>query len=262
MGWWKDSHKERDIEVGDEPLDLLRECLLNFSTSYQDELGRKPRLEELAFSLNATLRMCPELFDDLAENAVTTEFKVKKAGKVRQYVAGDVFAIPLAGKEYAYGRILKQTSAGHLVEIYKVRTKHLLPLDQLSERHKQVLTNKHVNGIVAFARGRWPIIGHEDLAKSFRLPAFFIGSRASGPILVQGDTQRPCDPDEVKGIEPMTMFTPQCIEEHLARNDNDPWPEVIQGMKNTIGYAQEVRDIAEYFGRRPKSARACARFES
>src|SRR5207244_595276 len=112
---------------GDEPIDLLRDCLERVIHCYEQDVGRKPSSPEVLECLTQVFNLFGRVaFPDLAEKEVTAVvLKAKKLGKTQKYGVGDVFAIPLRDG-YRYGRIIKPTAAGQLVEIYDLHSDRLL----------------------------------------------------------------------------------------------------------------------------------------
>src|SRR5262245_43632915 len=166
MGWWDETAKGRRLVLGDEPLDLIHDAVAAVSRSYVEDLGRKPTLEEFRRTLLSTLGGDPGRYFSDMESAVVGEvvFRLKKVPKRQPFAMGDYFAISLEDK-YWYGRIIHRGAGDHLVEIYDLESDRPLSLPQLLGRKRKVVFNKHVFSLPAFTRGRWKIIGHEDIPK-------------------------------------------------------------------------------------------------
>jgi hypothetical protein len=179
-------------------------------------------------------------FPDLAEKEVTAVvLKAKKLGKTQKYGVGDVFAIPLRDG-YRFGRIIKPTAAGQLVEIYDLHSDRLLAFAQIANKDKKVATWKHVHGILAFHNRRWPILGHEAIPKDYAYPCFYQGSGFTGFLLVRGEEEGSADASDIAHAEPMIMFAPQDVEARLLANMSDPWPEVRESRDKDIREANET----------------------
>jgi hypothetical protein len=135
-----------------------------------------------------------------------------------------------------YGRILKDTTAGRLVEIYDLCTAKMLSGPQLERSKKRALWQKHVNGIRAFRNRRWLVIGHQDVPRNYRYAAFYTGTPFSGFVIARGDkvVRRGSLPKDV-AAEPTIMFSPDTIESRILSNMPDPWPEVEQVRSRDVG---------------------------
>ncbi len=227
MGWWK----EKDMTIGDEPIDLFRLCLEDVINSYEKDLGKKPTVEEILQCLTHVFSLFGRIaLPDLGDREVTSILiRTKKLGKVQKYGVGDCFAIPVK-KGFRYGRIIQETSAGQLIEIIDLHTDHLLTFPQFLEKAKKVITWKHVNDIIAFHNRRWRIIGKLEIPKTFEYPRFYVGSKYGFFKIVQGNEENVVNVQDLAGIEPVIMFGPQYIEEMLSANVKDPWPDVKIGM--------------------------------
>lgn len=232
MGW----NKIEQNTIGDEPLDLLSECVERIAQCYQDEVGRSPTSDELLASIMHVLNASGGMvIPDLAERQITAlSLKTKKLPKTQKYEIGDCFAIPLQA-EFRYGRILEKNSAGSLIEIYDIRSEKLLTFAHLGDHARQVVWRKHVNGIRAFRNRRWLIIGREEIPDDYDCAAFYTGTPFTGFIINRGAEREhlddlPADTD----AEPMIMFSPDTIEDRISANMPDRWPEVDQVMKRDI----------------------------
>ena len=80
MGWWNEIAKGDKLALGDEPIDLLSEAIAAFSRSYQEDVGRKPTLEEFRRTLLLPLGTDPGRYFADMESAVVGEvaFRLKK----------------------------------------------------------------------------------------------------------------------------------------------------------------------------------------
>lgn len=226
MGW----QKIGDLTIGDEPLDLMAECVERIARCYQEEMGRDPTAGEVLEYVRHALDTQGKIdVPDLAELQITgISLKTKKLPKTQRFNVGDVFAIPL-GKEYRYGRILKETSAGRLVEIYDTRSDSLLSFPQLARKDKSPHWQKHVNGLKAFRNRRWLIIGHQDVPADYDYARFYTGSPFIGFVIRRGDEEEHVEElHAAMSVEPLIMFSPETIEDRISTDAPDPWPEVEQ----------------------------------
>ena len=120
MGWWTFSD-DPALEVGDGVLDAAHDFLKRFEALYRDELGRKPDVEELEAVLTLALSTWADAATvrDFEEREVTgVAVKTAKRRKRIPYRLGDVFAVPLPGGRYGFGRIYNLDPNWNLVEIF------------------------------------------------------------------------------------------------------------------------------------------------
>jgi hypothetical protein len=250
MGWWKETAKGQEVELGDEPLDLVNETLAAFARVYSEELGRKPTLEEFRRTLLLTLGGDPgPFFADLETQVVgDVVFRRKKIPKRQPFAVGDYFAIPVDGK-FWYGRILHRGAGDHLVEIYHLETARLWTLQELLGQKPKVVLNKHVFGLPAFTRRRWRILGHEDIPKDFKYPAFYGGLVAHGNYIVwRGDAEYREPKARAMKYEPLQVWWPERIEDALRAKEFGEWPEVASSKKDTFdNHEKNLRFLHEYF---------------
>jgi len=248
MGWWKESVRGRELLFGDEPMDLVHELVAAFSKSYVDDVGRKPALEEFRRTLQHTLGGDPGRYFADMETAVVDEvaFRLKKIPKRQPFAVGDYFAIPLDGK-FWYGRLIRENEC--LVQIYDVETERQLSLPELLARKRKVVLNKHVVGLAAFTRGRWKIIGHEDMPKNFKYPAFYGGLVAHGNYVVgRGGVEYREPKHQAMKYEPLQLWPPERIEKALRTKEFGEWPEVTASKKETFDHHDErLKFLHEYF---------------
>jgi hypothetical protein len=250
MGWWQEEVKGKPIELGDEPLDLLHEAVAAVARVYQKERGRKPTMAEFGQSLLQTLGSDPAQFFKDMDAQVVSEivFRLKKVPQRQKFAVGDYFAIPLQGK-FWYGRILHFGAAAYLVEIYSLETDRMLTLRQLLGKRRKVVMNKHVFGQPSFLRGRWKIIGHEDIPADFAYPAFYGGMVAHGLYTVwRGDKETYEPLKKIMKYEPCCTWVPERIENALQTKQFDHWPEDEESKKDTRdNHDRNMRHLHEYF---------------
>lgn len=225
MGWQAEDGKL----LGDEPIDLLRSCLERIAALYESEAGRKPTCVEVEASLALALRYsAAELISDLADREITSvSLRSRTRGKTQSFAAGDIFAIP-AGARFFYGRILQEkTSAGALVEIYAFQSDRILSGPQLLKKKLRVRTHKHVHSKLALRHRRWPVIGRRPIPPDYPWPGFRLGSAFLGlQICCHDKSWEVDDPGEWLRSEPIICFPPETVEEYLANDVPDPWPQI------------------------------------
>jgi hypothetical protein len=250
MGWWKEAGTRPEVELGDEPLDLVHEAVAAVSRAYQEDLGRKPTLEEFRRALVQALGGDPgRFFADMEEHVVgEVAFRLKKISKRQPFAVGNYFAIPLDGK-FWYGRIVHRGAGDHLVEIYRVETVRLLTMTELLDRKREVVLNKHIFSIPAFTRGRWRILGHQDMSPDFKFPAFYGGLLAYGDYTVwRGDAESREPKARAMKYEPKQVWWPERVEDALRTKEFGEWPEVTADKKNTFdNHDRNLQFLHEYF---------------
>lgn len=243
MGWWQEKAKGKTLDLGDEPLDHVFDAILAVSRVYEKEVGRKPTIEEFRQTLLRTLTGDPgQFFSDLETRTIgDVAFRFRRIPKRQPFAVGDYFTIPLDG-HYYYGRILHSWACDHLVEVYGLKTDRVLTLPRLLTRKRKVVMNKNISSRDAFTRGRWKIIGHEDIPKDFEYPSFYGG----GPmihgtyILWRGDKEYRVPKEYARKYEPACLFNPERIEEALRTRKFTRWPEIEASKKDTFGRGHEA----------------------
>ena len=120
MGWWSASENP-EIMVGDAVLDTVRHFLKEFSKEYQEDLSRKPSLQELEYALNLAFRVNVDDdivsgFDELEVRQVV--IKTAKRPKREKVKPGDIFAYRLEDGRFGFGRIVSNVSVGSIAEIF------------------------------------------------------------------------------------------------------------------------------------------------
>jgi hypothetical protein len=209
-----------------------------FAGPYAEDLGRKPDTREFLFALEGALRTTGrDLFADLeAHEVAAVKLTTKKAPKFRKFAVGDFFVVPLQGGEFAYGRIIGSDAAGTVIEVYRLRTRHPLTLGGLKQQARDLLVQTHVNGLLAFRPGRWPILGREPLPRNHPMPSFRLGSDEAWQV-ARGDKRWPADLEEVLRMEPMVCWDPETVEERIASGHPDVWPEFEEWQCRDFGDA-------------------------
>ena len=120
MGWWSvPGHPE--MTTGDAALDMIRHFLRDFSREFQEDLSRKPTLQELEYALNLAFRA--NLDDDIVSGFDELEvkqvlIKTTKRPKRQKATPGDIFAYKLDDGRYGFGRIVRNVSIGSIAEMF------------------------------------------------------------------------------------------------------------------------------------------------
>ena len=55
MGWTREKYQRVEIEVGDEPLGIVKHMVEEFSRCYRADVGRRPQLIEFVHALDLAL---------------------------------------------------------------------------------------------------------------------------------------------------------------------------------------------------------------
>jgi hypothetical protein len=252
MGWWTETVASQEIYLGDEPLDRIHGAIAAISQAYLEDLNRKPTLEEFRQTLLQVLGGDPgQFFADMESHIVgDIVFRRKPIPKRQSFTVGDYFTIPLDSK-FWYGRILHRGAADHLIEIYSVETDRLLTLRQLlNQKKRKVVLNKHIFSQPSFTRGRWRIIGHEDIPKDFKYPCFYGGMVAYGNYTIwRGDEEFFEPKAKAMKYEPAQVWWPERIEEALRSKDFGEWKEVKESKKDTFdNHDKRLQFLHEHFG--------------
>lgn len=159
MGWFETEDFPGAL-LGDEPLDLTGRFLEDLRAAYLDGPGRLPTVAELEATLAMVLgNVGARWFEELdGRRVVKIAIQAKPAPKRQSFAVGDVFAIPLAAGDFAFGRyIYEKPKEGGLIEIYgEVREAPVID--------PQVLESKPlghplwVSGPALFEGGAFPIL--------------------------------------------------------------------------------------------------------
>lgn len=162
MGWWSPTENP-DFQIGDGPLDAVAGCLTAVGNLYREELGRPPSIEEMEAILDSALRVWADATNvrNFEEHEVRSVAIQKAARKPRvAYRCGDVFAIPLNGGRYGFGRIYNLDPNWNLVEVlaHVADDAQWTPDVGRAERLLQPVT---ISPKEVFESGRWPILHHD-----------------------------------------------------------------------------------------------------
>lgn len=121
MGWFE-SGKEPGVVIGDEPLDATDRYLKEVASLYEEQLHRRPTLDEvrrlLEIGLGVAGRQVLANFEEKDVSGIT--IKTAKKPKDQPYKAGDVFAIPLGDGRFAFGRVIGVAENNNLlIEVFR-----------------------------------------------------------------------------------------------------------------------------------------------
>lgn len=163
MGWWN-APDANGIEVSDVALDLVRRFLKDFSQEYQEDLSRKPTLNELEYALNLACRV--NVDDTIIANFNELEvkqlqIKSTKRSKRQKVQPGDFFSFKLDDGRFAFGRIVTNVSIGSIAEIFEYFSNQ--PIFDFSMLGKWLIPPLPIDSFSLLERekeGEWRIIGH------------------------------------------------------------------------------------------------------
>jgi hypothetical protein len=137
--------------------------LEEMSSRVEGELGHKPSLEDFKSLLEVLLGGELERYfaDCETVDLVEVVFKTKKKPRAQHCQVGDVFAIPLDPRRYAFGRVLRiKPKFGVLVEVFRETSerKTYRPSIVTSGRLFEPL---FVNDLLTFECWRWIVVQSE-----------------------------------------------------------------------------------------------------
>jgi len=129
MGWWTVDSSRGELYVGDEPLDFVGDLLKNLARVYVEDLGRKPKLDEVCKLLELGLSTADDYLNDAGSIEVTAiQARTKKRRKRQPFEIGDFFAVPLASdpRRNGFGRIVgDHWNYGVLIVLFKASSDRL-----------------------------------------------------------------------------------------------------------------------------------------
>ena len=165
MGWWT-SNDDADVTIGDTVLDLTRRFLNEFSQEYQEDLNRKPNLEELKYALTLVFKVnvddtILQNFEELEIKSV--EIKTGKRPKRLKPVPGDIFAFKIKDECFGFGRLISKVSVGMVAEIFDYISPH--PIFDMTKTDSWLIQPLVLDTYSLFERrleGDWRIIAHTE----------------------------------------------------------------------------------------------------
>jgi hypothetical protein len=163
MGWWN-APENSELTVGDSVLDAVRHFLKEFSKEYQEDLSRKPTMQELEYALNLAFRVNLDDailadFDELEVKQVT--IKTAKRPKRQKVTPGDIFSFKLDDGRYCFGRVVSDVSIGVVAEIFDYFAEQ--PIFDYSMLGKWLIPPTTLDSFTLLENGKqgeWRIIGH------------------------------------------------------------------------------------------------------
>jgi len=167
MSWWEHSNGS---SIGDGSLDITEDFLRSIAREYEEELGRKPHLDEVLACLQVVLeKRADEFADDCDERVITgLSFKSKKRARKQVVKPGDVFTFQYEGSYY-YGRVTPQS---HYFQFYCVSSVTPLTLSEISEA--EILQFPFMVSTDGLDDWTWRIIGSQPFADGEFVPKLFL----------------------------------------------------------------------------------------
>lgn len=163
MGWWT-APDNSQVNVGDAVLDSVRHFLRDFSKAYQEDLSRKPTLQELEYVLELAFRV--NLDSDLLDGVEELEvrqlvLKTAKRAKKQKVSPGDIFAYKLDDGRFGFGRIISDASIGAFAEIFDHYAEQ--PVTDFSKLDQWLVPPVPIESYALLetrSKGDWRIVGH------------------------------------------------------------------------------------------------------
>lgn len=168
MGWWEVERNGKELEIGDDVLDVMYTALKKIAKAYKRDLERKPTPEEMSEILESSIRVFEEdIFDDMEERELdSVVVKLKSRPKRPKPKAGDYFALPLPSGGYGYGRIMKVSLRVFVwVRMLDVRSEKLLSADDLKDAKVIFEGNTRTSSMINLD---WPMVGNMPLTDEER----------------------------------------------------------------------------------------------
>lgn len=229
MGWWETEVSEKKLIIGDEPLDLAHDLLSKITQSYQEDLDRKPLLEEVLMVVELAFRFhLDEYVSDCEDKElVAIRAKTKKRSKHQSYKVGDIFAIPLKEFGYGFGKILQASPPEILIGFFAVYSDQFLSSQELK---KYPYVRKVFCGDLGLINWEWKVISHAPLEpEETQVPDFYwIDSLNPNHIEIikggQWDKRVKASQEDIQGLEQFGVSGYKAAEYKLA--------EVLQRLKS------------------------------
>lgn len=220
MGWYE-SPKQPGVMLGDEAFDAMYEGLKGVAAAYREEFGRKPTLEEVRTLFETQLCSAgDDLVEDLAERTVKqVTIKTVKKPKDQRYGVGDVFAIPISGARFAFGRVmLLDKLLGMLIEVFaKSSDSKALERDVMeSGRLFQPLLASENSSLESW---RWTVVRSDPTYVKPDEPLEFLVPHPSGEgwcaVNLEWNVLRSVSPEEKKHMISGHSWDPEDVEKHI-----------------------------------------------
>jgi hypothetical protein len=208
--------------IGDEAFDAMYEGLRGVAEAYRKGLGRKPTLSELRTLLETELGVAgDELVDGLDELAVKqVTLKTAKKPRDQAFGVGDVFAIPISGGRFAFGRVMLLSKLqGLLIEVF-AKTSDRKAFDG------SVITSGRLFPPLGLAGGsdslkswRWTVVRSDPGYKRPDEALEFVSPRPAGggwcAVDLDRKILRDVSPEEAKKMTSGKSWDPEDIESRI-----------------------------------------------
>jgi Immunity protein 26 len=210
MSWspLDDATPSDESVLGDEPFDLISDCLAEVTRIYERDWNRKPSLREIVGTVQAVLEA---QLQDLASDGHSAElmsltFKKRRIPKRQNFTAGDILRAEAGNDEQVYARIFDiHPQIGPFVGVYDSLGMPQESIDAIIQRPlvvKVFPTHREV-----LERREWVVIGNRPLTQADdQLPR--------GPVQIGGSNQHLEAVNYYYGLGPKTFYN---IDDCLAR---------------------------------------------
>ena len=221
MGWSNIDYSGKELVIGDMPLDIIGDAFLKIVQEYQDELNRKPTLNELIETIRIVLAAGVEsyLSDGDEIEIVSLDTRTKKRRKSQLFRVGDFFTIPLEGERFGFGRILsddRYDEMGMLIGVYDKVSKKILPPELLKDI--PFMFPPFFCSPEGWETWRWKVIGHAPIKKDeFAYPRFKQGLEGLGWRIRNGDMVYEATEEQVKDLEYASIYSPSAVEKRIEK---------------------------------------------
>src|SRR5262245_28786403 len=202
MSWspLDENDSSNDAVIGDEPFDLVSECLRKVTRLYKRDWKRKPSLRELVGTIQAVLaaQLQDHTSDGASAELAALTFKTRKIPKRQKYAKGDVLKAETANDQPIYARIFDiDPHIGPLVGVYDSIGMSDSDLDAIIQRPLVVkIFPIHRENLEKRA---WLVIGNRPLTPADAdLPR--------GPVAIGGSNEQLEAANYYYGLGPKTFY--------------------------------------------------------
>ncbi|KAA0835488.1 MULTISPECIES: hypothetical protein [Bacillus] len=241
MGIWEEEHKNKNIMIGDDGLDILHDAVEKFYKMSKEHLDREPALDEFFVTLLHVLNTNGDsFFPELNERQITDiKASTKKAKSLSKIVPGAIIEIPLEEiNKYSYawvleGNLAKRKDDDVLIQYYDIfvdqKLSKAMIRDLLKEENKLFVANTSYTG---FLQDDWKVVSKatQDLLKqydesklrfiTYEEGKYFISEGKEGSL---GGDDVLTEVDQKTGraiYNPIGIFGHLCIETILMKYSN------------------------------------------
>jgi hypothetical protein len=218
MGWRNVGEKGNEILVGDGGFDAVDEMLREMTGMYQQDLNRKPTLEEILTTIEMVLKAVGDQHLSGCEELEIVEIKAKtrRRAKKQRFQVGDFFTVPLETGAFGFGRVL-QLSGGTILGFYDFASATVEPASRLSQLPYLFIILCMDDGIESW---RWKVVGFASLRPDeYEEPEFGLFDQVDptkAQIYSRGK-YRKATPAEARQLEEFIIWPPEMVEERLTK---------------------------------------------